>query len=202
MVKTSESLPAVPGRKKKDDKSSVVEEKSTRPPGQSRFTRKRLDDSSSIVSTVVVDAFSKTNEVTELTSEADFCQNLLIGGYVQSYVDFYHLTHRADPNAQEGSVHSKIQVSVEDMIFIRNSLVLAEVSRRQGKTDGVYSSYNKLADYYVNISDWRTSIYFHEKCLEVAKLTQVSYDDIFHLYLLRHNLKETVLDIGIIKQIN
>lgn len=34
-----------------------------------------------------------------LNNESDFCQRLLSDGYVQSFVDFYHLTRRADPHS-------------------------------------------------------------------------------------------------------
>ena len=57
------------------------------------------------------------------------------------------------------------------MLFIRNNLVLAEMSRRQGNTVGVYTAYNKLADSYKRKQDWKTSIFFQEKCLEVSQLT-------------------------------
>ena len=105
------------------------------------------------------------------STEAELCQQLLVDGFVQSYVDFYHLTHRADPNAVEGRVVSKIKMNVDDLIFIKDNLVQAEKSRRNGNTNGVYTAYNKLADMYMKNMDWKTSIFFHEKCLEVAQLT-------------------------------
>jgi len=75
-----------------------------------------------------------------------------------------------DPNAPEGS-KIKIRCDQDDMVFIRNNLVLAEMSRRQGNTVGVYAAYNKLAESYKKKMDWKTSIFFQEKCLEVAQLT-------------------------------
>lgn len=151
----------VKGRKTKEDKLTIIEERSTIPPGKSRFSRKRAEE----------EGESKNQNSAELRSEADFCQLLLVEGYVQSYVDFYHLTHRADPHAPEGRQNVKIETSTEDMTLIRDNLVKAEISRRQGNTTGVYQSYNNLAEFYKKSMDWRTSIYFHEKCLEVAQLT-------------------------------
>lgn len=140
----------------------IVEERSTIPPGKSRFSRTQISEDSS----------KKTQQLDELQSEADFCQRLLVDGYVQSYVDFYHLTHRSDPHAPEGRANAKVQTSIDDMVFIRDNLVKAEVSRRQGNTTGVYLAFNNLAEYFKKSLDWRTAIYFHEKCLEVAQLTQ------------------------------
>lgn len=155
-------------KKGKEDKISLVEERQTKPPGTSRFIRKKLEDA--VATTQVFSPVALDGDALLLT-DADFCQNLLVGGYVQSYVDFYHLTHRVDPNIGEGSANAKIVMTIEDMLFVRDNLVSAEVSRRQGNTAGVYSAYTTLADYYVSKCDWRTAIYFHEKCLEVAKLT-------------------------------
>jgi tetratricopeptide (TPR) repeat protein len=105
-----------------------------------------------------------------MSTEEEFCQDLLVEGYVQSFVDFYHLTHRVDPNSTDGA-HAKIHCSPEDMSFIRNNLVLAELSRRQGNIIGVYTAYNKLAGSYKKKMDWKTAIFFQKKCLEVAQLT-------------------------------
>jgi tetratricopeptide (TPR) repeat protein len=99
------------------------------------------------------------------------CQQLLVAGYVQSYVDFYQLTHRVDPNSMEETGMAQIQISEDDTKFIRDNLVKAELSRRQGDTANVYAAFNQLADYYVKNQDWKTSFFFHEKCLEVSQLT-------------------------------
>lgn len=65
----------------------------------------------------------------------------------------------------------QISISEDDTKFIRDNLVKAEVSRRQGDTASVYAAFNQLADYYVKNQDWKTSFFFHEKCLEVSQLT-------------------------------
>lgn len=156
-------------KKVKDDKFATVliEEKPAKPAVASRFTRKKLDDSLAAGAMMQ----TKGEEEIELLTDENFCQSLLVGGYVQSYVDFYHLSHRVDPNMSDSSSTQKIQISLEDMTFIKDNLIAAEIARRQGNTAGVYAAYTRLADYYVGLSDWRTAIYFHEKCLEVAKLT-------------------------------
>lgn len=160
------------------------------PPGGTRFSRPRVETQNAettenaaaasmlksiqTLSTATDDAAGEAGAVSgNLTTdlEAQICQQLLVAGFVQSYVDFYHLTNRADPTAGEGAKIKKVYTSTDDMIFIRDHLVAAEASRRQGNTTGVYSAYNGLADLYVKHKDWKTAIYFHEKRLEVAQLT-------------------------------
>jgi tetratricopeptide (TPR) repeat protein len=163
-------------RDKRDDlRVNPIEVRTTKPPA-SKFSRRLLNQvvSSSKVSAVesptIVADLSKDNQ-TGLINEADVCQNLLIDGYVQSFVDFFHLTHRIDPNSGSDISTARVRTSSRDMIFLRDNLVMAEVSRRQGNTSTVYQSYSKLAEFYANALDWLTSVFFHEKCLEVSQLT-------------------------------
>lgn len=64
------------------------------------------------------------------------CLEILTSGYVQSYVDFFYLTHRPDPNPDlsttDGSI-PEIAVSVPDMLFLRDQLTRAESARRIGE---------------------------------------------------------------------
>ncbi len=146
---------------KMDYKALVVDEKSTKPPGSSRFTREKETLLKNHQPVLKIDKMNV----------AELCQHLLVNGLVQSYVDFYHLTHRADPNLIEDLNETQIKTSPENLIFIRDQLVKAELSRRQGDTANVYNAFNQLADFYVANHDWKTSFFFHEKCLEVAQLT-------------------------------
>eukprot|EP00602_Paraphysomonas_sp_CaronLab_P008120 CAMPEP_0185030096 /NCGR_PEP_ID=MMETSP1103-20130426/16853_1 /TAXON_ID=36769 /ORGANISM="Paraphysomonas bandaiensis, Strain Caron Lab Isolate" /LENGTH=423 /DNA_ID=CAMNT_0027565081 /DNA_START=71 /DNA_END=1342 /DNA_ORIENTATION=- len=138
----------------------AVDKMPVKPPGKPRFKVTSSDKFDSLA----------TRDHSEMKTEEDFCQQLLVEGYVQSFVDFYHLTQRADPNAPDGKFR-KIQCTTDEMSFIRNNLVLAEISRRQGNIVGVYTAYNKLAGSYKKKRDWKTAIFFQEKCLEVAQLT-------------------------------
>lgn len=142
-----------------DSRTQLIEEKSTKPPGAARFYRKKKIESGHL------NLFEDNDNLTI----SGLCQQLLVGGFVQSYVDFYHLTHRIDSEADQGM--SQIQIPIDEIVFIRDNLVQAELSRRQGDTTNVYSAFIKLADYYVKSQDWKTGFFFHEKCLEVAQLT-------------------------------
>ena len=151
-------------------------ETTSKPPGTSRFSRSRNDfdkDTTTVVSTNTNALVASRGDAleTELQLESDICKQLLVNGFVQSYIDFYHLTNRADPLFDPSKKEvSKIRTSVDHMLFIRDKLLSSENSRRQGNTNGVYTAYNELADSFAKKQDWRTSIFFHEKRLEVAQI--------------------------------
>ena len=147
--------------KKLEIKVHKIEERSSKPPGPVKFQRFRQQDVEE----------DKTLFEDESFNISVLCQQLLVGGFVQSFVDFYQLTHRVDPTKIQDAGMSQIQMSKDDTVFIRDNLVKAEVSRRQGDTLNVYSAFNQLADFFVRNQDWQTSLFFHEKCLEVSQLT-------------------------------
>ena len=163
--------------KKKDliNKTVIIDQKSYTS-ATSRFTRptttgKYVKNSEESVESQLSNLSTLTGVEAEETIEIQICQQLLIAGFIQSYVDFYHLTNRADPHSTEAVKITKLRTSIQDMTFIRDNLMAAETARRQGNTQGVYNAYNKLADLYASLLDWRTSVFFHEKKLEVAQLT-------------------------------
>jgi tetratricopeptide (TPR) repeat protein len=177
-------------------KTGIVEEKPTKPTGVQKFQRRTVPTQPGHP-TAVVTLDATAGAATDKTNSASaICQQMLVQGFVQSYVDFYHLTHRlessnTDEQQQQQQQSSSstattstalaqptttpitiaIPMSSEDLFFIRDNLLQAEVARRQGNTSNVYTAYTKLADYYVQRKDWKTSFFFHEKCLEVAQLT-------------------------------
>jgi hypothetical protein len=157
--------------KKKDliNKTVIIDQKSYTS-ATSRFTRptttgKYVKNSEESVESQLSNLSTLTGVEAEETIEIQICQQLLIAGFIQSYVDFYHLTNRADPHSTEAVKITKLRTSIQDMTFIRDNLMAAETARRQGNTQGVYNAYNKLADLYASLLDWRTSVFFHEKKL-------------------------------------
>jgi hypothetical protein len=145
--------------------STLISEQLTQPKSiKSKFSRKK---DSSEPGTLSVNSLKKYDPKTE----SEFCEQLLSEGFVQSFIDFYHLTHRPDPMVSDARNSVKIVVSYTDMIYIRDSLMEAEISRRRGNTAGVYSAYTKLATFYSSKSDWKTCIFFQQKYLDVSQLT-------------------------------
>ena len=127
-----------------------IESRGSNPPGRQRFSR-----SSANTSTATIE--KEPNKL----SVADICRQMLGDGFVQSYIDFYHMMHRSEP----------VVMPYTDMIFIRNHLVRAEDCRRSGNTKGVHQSYIKLATLYSKAKDWKTAIFFYEKCYEISLIT-------------------------------
>lgn len=112
----------------------------------------------------------------EPTDRRVFCEELLTDGLVQSFVDFFYLTHRPDPQhavAHGNNLNNQIEIQVPptEMSFIRENLTSAENARRQGDTGTVYGAYSSLATHYQDNGDPKTGVYFYQKCLEIAKLT-------------------------------
>ena len=133
---------------------------------------------------------------TDLPDRRRLCEEMLQSGFVQSYVDFFYLTHRPDPEeltlaegaggdlggggggggddgGRGGNAEVRdIQVPPDEMVYIRDNLTHAETARRKGDTATVYAAYSNLAQYFQERSgDPKTGVYFYEKCHEIARLT-------------------------------
>ncbi|RLN90407.1 hypothetical protein BBJ28_00007710 [Nothophytophthora sp. Chile5] len=127
----------------------------------------------------------------------EFCTQLLMDGYVQSYVDLFYLTHRNDSSShqQGGSGGSALQaiptshpsegndglvagsggfatLELQEMEFLRDQLVAAEHCKRRGEIPDVMAAYDSLAAYCSEKQDTKTMIFFYEKCLEIARLVK------------------------------
>ncbi|POM78350.1 Hypothetical protein PHPALM_4131, partial [Phytophthora palmivora] len=122
----------------------------------------------------------------------DICTQLLIDGYVQSFVDLFYLTHRNYPtNQQSGGSSSETQqnsngaldgarsqskdftvLELPEMEFLRDQLVAAEHCKRRGEIPDVMAAYDSLASYCAEKQDTKTMIFFYEKCLEIARLVK------------------------------
>lgn len=120
----------------------------------------------------------------------DICSQLLIDGYVQSYVDLFYLTHQNDltPLHRGGSTSETQQMNLNgaadartsgftvlelpEMEFLRDQLVAAEHCKRRGEIPDVMAAYDSLATYCSEKQDTKTMIFFYEKCLEIARLVK------------------------------
>jgi tetratricopeptide (TPR) repeat protein len=98
----------------------------------------------------------------------DVCVQMLLGGYVQSYVDMFYLTHRPEP-AGDASASG---FEIAEIEFLRDQLVTTEHCKRRGDIPDVLNAYESLASYCAEKSDIKTMIFFYEKCLEIARLVK------------------------------
>jgi len=101
------------------------------------------------------------------------CIDILVSGHVQAYVDFFYLTHRPEVGPAEEEELQEEQVGIPSAMLplVKTQLAEAEVARRRGDTQAVFSSYKQLADFFTGLADQQTATYFWEKCLEITQLT-------------------------------
>jgi len=105
------------------------------------------------------------------------CVDMLVNGYVQSFVDFFYLTHKSESGG-EGPPYSiedeegDSEGPLSDLKSVKSNLCRAEAAKRRGDSREVYTAYRSLGRQFEDGEDVKTAIYFYEKCLEVAKLTE------------------------------
>eukprot|EP00743_Colponemidia_sp_Colp-15_P002440 GILK01002645.1.p1 GENE.GILK01002645.1~~GILK01002645.1.p1 ORF type:complete len:489 (-),score=60.33 GILK01002645.1:201-1667(-) len=100
-----------------------------------------------------------------------FSIEILVGGYVQSYVDFFYITHREQQATEHRSDQdlAEVEIPQETMVFLKETLTVAESQRRMGDSSSALQNYRSLAEYFESINDYRTGLYFYDRCLDVAK---------------------------------
>mmetsp|Transcript_45257 Transcript_45257/g.105606 ORF Transcript_45257/g.105606 Transcript_45257/m.105606 type:complete len:435 (-) Transcript_45257:32-1336(-) len=98
------------------------------------------------------------------------CIDLLMVGCVQSYVDFFYITHRkAAP--KEGANEDEVKdvvIPEETLIFLKETLEQAESARRLRSYLQCYESYNSLAEFFETVPDLKSAMYFYQRCADVA----------------------------------
>lgn len=187
---------AMTGRDKGGGSKRVVPEASKRPvrakpmrgPGAEELRTSGVGDGNapiasgsvgSVDSSLPIDAAQQQAQMKE-----DFCTQLLLRGYVQSFVDLFYLTHRdAGGTSEDPSAPPHSPLQQVEMEFLRNQLVAAEHCKRRGEIPEVLAAFDGLAVYCGEKGDIKTVIFFYEKCLEIARLVK---DQICEMRILRH----------------
>lgn len=82
-----------------------------------------------------------------------------------------HARRAGAPRAEAEGKVPEVALGLEDMLLVKDRLCRAEDARRQGRTADVYAAYHELACFYGGRADSKTGVYFHEKCLEIARVT-------------------------------
>jgi len=98
------------------------------------------------------------------------CIDLLMVGCVQSFVDFFYITHRKgapteNPTEQETK---DVDIPEETLVFLKETLETAESARRSKNYQHCFESYNVLAEYFEKASDLKSAMYFYQRCADVA----------------------------------
>eukprot|EP00455_Lapot_gusevi_P021662 TRINITY_DN22686_c0_g1_i1.p1 TRINITY_DN22686_c0_g1~~TRINITY_DN22686_c0_g1_i1.p1 ORF type:complete len:485 (+),score=39.57 TRINITY_DN22686_c0_g1_i1:70-1524(+) len=91
------------------------------------------------------------------------CIDILVEGHVNSYVDFFYLTHRPEEE------NNGREIPLDQLPYIKEFLTAAEAAHRSNDSIREYEAYKRLADYFKEVADYKTSIYFYEKCLEISE---------------------------------
>jgi hypothetical protein len=137
----------------------------------------------------------KSSDEPLMSDKQSLCIELLVAGHVNSFVDFFYLTHRAEEeaastagttgttagagaganaaaNAAGGASVSSLHpppIADSKLVGIQQHLSSAEQAHRRGDSEQVYESYEALAHDFHATQDYKTSIYFYEKCLDLAE---------------------------------
>jgi len=98
------------------------------------------------------------------------CIDLLMVGCVQSFVDFFYITHRKSaPTETSLEVESKdVDIPEETLVFLKETLETAESARRAKNYQHCFESYNVLAEYFEKVPDLKSAMYFYQRCADVA----------------------------------
>merc|ERR1719188_2053340 len=98
------------------------------------------------------------------------CIDLLMVGCVQSFVDFFYITHRKSvPNENPLEQETKdVAIPEETLIFLKETLETAESARRSKNYQHCFESYNVLAEYFEKVPDLKSAMYFYQRCADVA----------------------------------
>mmetsp|Transcript_6863 Transcript_6863/g.12102 ORF Transcript_6863/g.12102 Transcript_6863/m.12102 type:complete len:475 (+) Transcript_6863:75-1499(+) len=99
------------------------------------------------------------------------CIDLLMVGCVQSFVDFFYITHRKQAPSDSATADTEpkdAQISEDTLIFLKETLEAAESARRAKTYQNCFESYNVLAEYFEKVNDLKSAMYFHQRCADVA----------------------------------
>ena len=126
------------------------------------------------------------------------CLDLLMRGYINSYVDLFYLTHRHDnqpaTQSKSGSTDQQHRSSVitrtssassaaaanstsrpntvvipsSSLPFLSQQLSSAEHYHRLAQPSPIFAAYTALSHYFTQLHDYKTAVYFQDKTLELA----------------------------------
>merc|ERR1740130_1874628 len=98
------------------------------------------------------------------------CIDLLMVGCVQSFVDFFYITHRKSaPTENVSDIETKdVDIPEDTLIFLKETLETAETARRLKNYQHCFERYNALAEYFEKVPDLKSAMYFYQRCADVA----------------------------------
>lgn len=124
----------------------------------------------------------KPTDAELLSAEERICISLLTTGYVDSFSEFFKITHPKCPgsyhydfyrdrNGESGGGSAPPIVPVEKYDFLKTRLVEAEIARRSSRDADLARAYTELSQYFQSINDMRIAIIYLEKLRDYALFT-------------------------------
>lgn len=123
----------------------------------------------------------KPTDADLFSPEEAICIELLTTGYVDSFSDFFKITHPKAPGSYHYDYWEKMgednaspqppQVPTEKYDYIQSRLVEAEIARRRGQDADLASAYTGLSQYFQSINDMKIAIIYLEKLRDYALFT-------------------------------
>eukprot|EP00357_Protocruzia_adherens_P022031 CAMPEP_0115034454 /NCGR_PEP_ID=MMETSP0216-20121206/40661_1 /TAXON_ID=223996 /ORGANISM="Protocruzia adherens, Strain Boccale" /LENGTH=392 /DNA_ID=CAMNT_0002413343 /DNA_START=269 /DNA_END=1447 /DNA_ORIENTATION=+ len=102
--------------------------------------------------------------------------DLLGAGYIQSYIDFFHITHGSIPQiiAQNEFYHgdSALFEEIADehrLLFMKEQLISAEHLKNEDRIEESLQCYTKIAEYFDSDQAYNIAAYFYNRCLEISR---------------------------------
>lgn len=98
------------------------------------------------------------------------CIDLLMVGCVQSFVDFFYMTHRKEQPSDSAPEQEPVDVEIpeETLMFLKERLEQAEMARHAKSYQQCFESYNVLAEFFEKVPDLKSAMYLYRRCADVA----------------------------------
>eukprot|EP01084_Bolivina_argentea_P052040 95632_1 len=140
-----------------------------------------------------------TND-TDLTkhNRRSLCIDVLSEGFINSYIEFFYLSHRYNENNEL----QKCNMSEEELIYLKENLVMAELSKRKSDFFKTHKAYKNIGDFFKQNKEYESAIYFYNKCHNIFS----DENNIIESEQLQEMKLITYLDLGLtyesLKEIN
>lgn len=123
----------------------------------------------------------KPTDADLFSPEEAICNELLTTGYVDSFSDFFKISHPKCPGSyhydywehacDDNATPAPPVVPPEKYEFIQARLVEAEIARRRGQDADLARAYTDLSQYFQSINDMKIAIIYLEKLRDYALFT-------------------------------
>eukprot|EP00128_Syssomonas_multiformis_P000065 Colp12_sorted_trinity150504_noHs@4080 len=111
------------------------------------------------------------------THKQNLCLEMLSSGHVNSFCEFFSLTHpeltkpktNIEEKGEDDEAEKPLDTDPKKLDRLREGLTQAETARRHGEIGETFKSYEELGEYFEQEGSFETSIHFYTKALQVSK---------------------------------